>query len=676
MIAEKNLVVYKGRPALVTGVGEKIDISVFGSGEKVRVREKDITLLHAGPVTDRAGLERDIAALATEGGTPAEAVREAWELLAGSLEDGASVPLRELAELVYGEYSPRSAWGACLLLNEGRYFSGTIAALRPRPPAEVEAEGKKREAKDRDGQEREAVLDWLKGRRRGASGKGAERAPGGEAGEAGYPPGLDEALVRRHVQDAEALANGRSAKSRTLKDLGLPESPEDAHALLLDTGLWTPYLNPHPARFGLSPVSARIAPAPPPEEARRDLTGLPAFAIDSPWSLDPDDAVSVDGNTLYVHVADPAASIGPADPAEREARDRGATLYLPEGASRMLAEEALALFALGLAEKSPALTFKITLDETGEIRDAEIFPSWVKAARLTYAQADSLLDTADGTAVGGAAAAGTAAAGTAAAVTAAALKELHRIASGNQKRREAAGAVSIELPETHISVAEGRVSIEPIPAFRSAALVRECMLLAGEGAARWAAGQNPGGRRLAFPHVCQEAGDLPGQILPGMAGSWQLRRCMRPRTLSVKPGRHWGLGLAAYTQVTSPLRRYTDLLAHLQIRALLRGEEPLPEEEVLARLAAGELAASATVQAERASRAHWTAVYLSDKKESVWDAVALEKKGPRWVCMIPALALETQVPLPGDIAPNDPVKLVLKSVNIPRGETGFAGPVQ
>jgi exoribonuclease-2 len=146
---------------------------------------------------------------------------------------------------------------------------------------------------------------------------------------------------------------------------------------------------------------------------------------------------------------------------------------------------------------------------------------------------------------------------------------------------------------------------------------------------------------------------------------------MRPRTLSVKPGRHWGLGLDVSTQVTSPLRRYTDLLAHLQIRALLRGEDPLPEEEILARLGAGEAAASATVQAERASRAHWTAVYLSDKKDSVWDAVALEKKGPRWTLMIPALALETQVPLRQEIEPNDAVKLVLKSVRIPQGEAVF-----
>jgi exoribonuclease-2 len=610
-------------------------------------------------VTDVQGLEQDIAALEEESG--GVAVREAWELLSGSLEAGASVPLREVAELVYGDFSPRSAWGAYLLLAEGLYFSGTIEAVIPRSAAEVEGAEKKRESRVREGRERDLALEWLKNHRRKHSGvSGLSGAGDGE-------PGAEETSIRRFVQDVEALAWGKSAKSKTMKDLGLPESPEDAHALLLDTGLWTAQVNPHPSRFGLSPVSAKIIPDPPPEaEERRDLTFLPALAIDSPWSDDPDDAVSAEGNILYVHVADPAASIGSHSPAEKEARDRGATLYLPEGASRMLAEESLSLFALGLAETSPALTFKMTLDECGFIRDTEIFPSRVRVSRLSYAQADSLLEgAADHPESGGVPGEG------GDAVIRAALGELSRIAEGNLKRRLAAGAVDITLPESHISVREGKVSVEIIKPCRSAGIVRECMLLTGEGAGLWAGRQSAGTGRPAFPYISQEPGDLPRDILPGMAGSYQLRRCMRPRTLSTKPGRHWGLGLDVYTQVTSPLRRYTDLLAHLQIRALLRGEEPLHEEEVLARLGAGEAAALASVQAERASRAHWLTVFLSDKKDSLWDATALENKGPRWVFMIPALALETQVSVREDLEPNDQVKLMLKSVNIPKGETVF-----
>jgi hypothetical protein len=64
-------------------------------------------------------------------------------------------------------------------------------------------------------------------------------------------------------------------------------------------------------------------------------------------------------------------------------------------------------------------------------------------------------------------------------------------------------------------------------------------------------------------------------------------------------------------------------------------------------------------------------VYLSDKKDSVWDAVALEKKGNRWAVVIPSIALETQVSVQNELSPNENIKLVLKSVNIPKGEAVF-----
>jgi exoribonuclease-2 len=623
VITENALAAYKDRPALIREKSaDRITISLLG-GESIRVREKDIELVHPGPVKDLAGLE---AGIALDSG----AVREAWELL---LEQGGQTGLEELAELAFGDYSPASAWAAFRLLREGLYFDGSAATITARRREAVEAEEKKREEKQRETRERERFLERLRGYRR-------DPVPENRL--------LDDA---RFIQDVEALAYGKSPKSKTMRDLDLGETPEDAHTLLLDTGFWTAAVNPYPARFGLSPVSAKCVPGPPPPEERRDLTGLAAFAVDSPWSNDPDDAVSIENaengrRVLYVHVADPAASIVADSAAEREARDRGATLYLPEGASRMLAGESLSLFALGLAETSPALTFKIVIDEDGAIVDTDIFPSMVKVKRLTYEEADRL---ADGNAP-----------------ETAALRDLCALADKNLRRRAAGGAVNIDLPEIHIAVSRGQVTIEPITPYHSADMVRECMLIAGAGAASWAAGQG-----LPFPYATQEAGELPEEIPPGMAGSYRLRRCMRPRSLSIHPGRHWGLGIDAYTQVTSPLRRYSDLLAHLQIRALLRGGHPLSADEVSARLGAGEAAAAATVQAERASRLHWTMVYLSDKKDSVWDAVALEPKGNRWALIIPALALETQVSLRDDPAPNDLTRLTLKSVSIPRREAVF-----
>jgi exoribonuclease-2 len=245
------------------------------------------------------------------------------------------------------------------------------------------------------------------------------------------------------------------------------------------------------------------------------------------------------------------------------------------------------------------------------------------------------------------------------------LNALFDLAQRNYNRRIAMGAINIELPETYISVKDGEVNIEPVLPYHSVSLVRECMIITGEGAGIWAAGTG-----LAFPYISQEV-EIQGKVPSGLAGSWQLRRCMRQRILSTSPGQHQGLGLDIYTQVTSPLRRYTDLLAHLQIRAFLKGEKTLSTDEVSARLGFSEAAQTAVTQAERASKNHWTMVYLSGMKDTVWDAVALEKKGNRWAVIIPALALETQVPLQKDVLPNDNISLILKSVNIPRGEAVF-----
>ncbi|MDR1058995.1 MAG: RNB domain-containing ribonuclease [Treponema sp.] len=617
MIKEGALGAYKNKPVLVLGQGDKIDI-LFGDGEKLRVREKDIELVHPGPLGDLKELENAV----TEASP-----REAWELLR---EEGRGISLRELAELVYGDFSPPSAWAARRLLG-GSYFSGDPEHIVCRPPEEAEAAERKRREKDRETDEREGLFKALK--------SGAFRLTE-----------ENEAPVRRQLQDAEALALGRTAKSRSLRELGRPETPKEAHRLLLSIGMWQKKDNPHPERFGLSRSPAAALPSPPPPEDRVDLRGLPAFAIDNPWSNDPDDAVSLERGpgsrrTLYVHVADPASSVLPGSPPDLEARNRGTTLYLPEGSFPMLAPESLGLFALGLKEESPALTFRITLNEDLSIAETSVFPSLVSVSRLSYGEADREEPPPEAGGPEG-------------------LGGLFAFAGENAERRLNTGAVFIDFPEVHITVRGEDAAIEEIPPHRSAEMVRECMILAGEAAAKWALQ-----KRLPFPFIGQEAGELPEKRLEGLAGAYQIRRCMRPRSLSTRPAVHWGLGLDEYTQVTSPLRRYTDLLAHQQIRALLRGEAPLTVEVVLLRVSAAEAAASAAAKAERASRLHWTCVYLSDKKDSLWEGIVMDKKGA--LVLIPALGLETQVPLrKGEL--NGKVTLALKSVDIPGGELVFS----
>ena len=95
---------------------------------------------------------------------------------------------------------------------------------------------------------------------------------------------------------------------------------------------------------------------------------------------------------------------------------------------------------------------------------------------------------------------------------------------------------------------------------------------------------------------------------------------------------------------------------------------------MLRKLGAAERATLAVARADRATTLHWKLVYLLDKQDSVWDAVLLEKSGPRAVMFIPALGMETSCALsrvPNDLLPNDPVKLKLKSVKLAESAANF-----
>ncbi|MCL2809069.1 MAG: ribonuclease catalytic domain-containing protein [Treponema sp.] len=625
MINENALVIYKNKPAIVIDRADGKYTITLTDGEQVKVRDKDIELIHPGPVKNFSEIEID--------NPPESSIKEAWELL---LEENDPMSLKDLTNLIFSEYKPSTAFAVYSLLKDGLYFNGTIDAIIPRKKEDVENEESKRGEKLRETEERSGFINRIKACLKNPSGN------------------VIHSDDFRFMQDVEALAFGKSTKSRTLKDLGLSETPEDAHNLLLKTNFWTPMVNPHPVRFGLSLNNAVVCPdAPLANEQRQNLCHLKAFAIDNSWSNDPDDAISLteeSGKTIfYVHIADPASSITFDSPCEKEAKDRGATLYIPEGTYRMLADDSIPLFALGLSGKSPVLTFKMTIDTEGYVIDTEIFPSIVNVRRLTYEQADKEMEenSEDG----------------------AILRSLYDLTQKIFNRRAAQGAINIEYFDVHIFVENETVKIEQEIHCKSASIVKECMITAGEGTGTWAAS-----RGLAFPYISQEIETQPDnkqKDLGGIAGSFQLRRCMRPRVLSVKPGRHQGLGLETYTQVTSPLRRYTDLLSHIQIRKVLRGEKPLSADDISMRLGFGEAASSAVIHAERASNNHWVMVYLLNKINSGFDAIAIENKGNRWLVLIPSIALEIQIPLQKKVSPNETIKLVLKSVNISKGEAVF-----
>ncbi len=616
MIKKGSIVLYKNQYALVTEKGDKYAISFTGGSQSVR--EKDIALLHEGPVTSLSSIESGVDF------DLQQSLDEAWELLQDEGESAFS--LSQIAELSLGNFPAQKAWALYSALIGHPKFN-TEAFQNPHEPmfslrTEEEANAiiAKENEKGKEAEIREAFIKRLKQK------------------ELNLP---EDGI---YMGEVESLALGKTATSKIMKDAGYSCTPEKAHKLLLDTGVWNYSRNPHPSRFNLSKQSASEHLSHPPKEDRVTVDHI-AYAIDNAWSTDPDDAIAFDGEYLWVHVADPASTVMPDSPIDIAARGRGATLYLPEGAARMLAEESLVDYALGLAEAlnppelSRALSFKIKLDTEGTIEDVEVLKTFVKVERLTYEKADDLQHENY-------------------------LSPLFSIAERNIEKRRTNNAVFIDLPEVNIKVDKSEndveVRIASVAQTKSSEVVRECMLLAGEAAARFAFKNN-----IAFPYVSQESPDLPKELPDGLAGQHRLRRCMKRRSVGITPRGHAGLGILMYSQVTSPLRRYSDLVSHQQLRAFIDGRELLDKDEMLERISAGDAASSATIKAERKSSLHWTLVFLAKNPEWVGDAVVVELKDKQAIILIPSIAQESMIGISSDTQLNDVIKVKAMDINIP-----------
>jgi exoribonuclease-2 len=113
---------------------------------------------------------------------------------------------------------------------------------------------------------------------------------------------------------------------------------------------------------------------------------------------------------------------------------------------------------------------------------------------------------------------------------------------------------------------------------RSRLLVSEMMILAGDlaGALGAEEGVPLPYRRQAPPRDDARDRDVVDALPPGLPREFAIRATMRGATQSSSPGPHASLGVDAYVQFTSPIRRHTDLLAQYQLKAHLRGERKLP----------------------------------------------------------------------------------------------------
>ena len=372
-----------------------------------------------------------------------------------------------------------------------------------------------------------------------------------------------------------------------------------------------------------------------PDEDRRDLTYLDSYAIDDKGSNDPDDAISIDGEYIWVHIADVASIIPPDSELDKIASSRGANLYLPEKTITMLPEQITDKLALGLEEISPALSFKIKFYDNNDAKIEEITPSLIKVTRTTYDEVNKLIDEEP-------------------------FKSIFEVTERYRNKRIENGSIEIELPEVKVKYnnESNKVSVTPISDTKSRRLVTNAMLMTGEAVSRFAADNE-----IPIPYATQELREEI-HVTETLAGMFSCRMKLKPVALKDFPEKHSGLGLEFYTRVTSPLRRYVDLLVHQQLRAFLKNELTMGKEEVLEKATSAATKARDITYTERCSNKHWTIVYMEDSNWS-GEAVFVDTYNGRATYLIPELAYEFKMSIDPSSSLNSAINVKFTNANLP-----------
>lgn len=339
-------------------------------------------------------------------------------------------------------------------------------------------------------------------------------------------------------------------------------------------------------------------------KGRKDIRELPLVTIDGEDARDFDDAVycePLDGgrHRLLVAIADVSSYVLEQSPLDQEAWLRGTSVYFPNNVIPMLPE----VLSNGLCSLNPQVNrlcfvCDMEIDKHGNIDSYDFYQAVMYShARLTYTQVATLIE-------------GDADASNISSELQPAIHDLYKLSQKLGARRRQAGTVEFEIPEP-IIVFDDERKIERIEArARNDAhrLIEECMLAANICAALMlddsgAAGiyrvhDAPDEDKIADTRtflrqfkLLLPGGDEPGpehfsEVIkkvddPLIAKIVQtaLLRSMKQARYDVENTGHFALSFDSYTHFTSPIRRYSDLLVHRQIRRLIDNPELQDNDE-------------------------------------------------------------------------------------------------
>ena len=332
---------------------------------------------------------------------------------------------------------------------------------------------------------------------------------------------------------------------------------------------------------------------------RVDLREVPFVTIDGEDARDFDDAVYCEtrkgsGWRLYVAIADVSHYVRPGTALDKEAHNRGTSVYFPGTVIPMLPE----VLSNGLCSLNPevdrlAMVCEITISAKGKISGYKFYEGLIRShARLTYNQVWSMLErplSDEGKACRQQRRA-----------IVPHIEDLYNLFKVFKQVRAARGTIDFETVETRIIFGRNRKIEKIVPAVRNDAhkIIEECMLSANVCAARFLekhelAGlyrvhEDPalekclnlnmflGSLGLSIPQGRIKPADLQA-LLEGARDrpDFQVIQTMVLRSMSqaiytTDNQGHFGLAFNAYAHFTSPIRRYPDLLVHRAIRHVVR----------------------------------------------------------------------------------------------------------
>lgn len=331
-------------------------------------------------------------------------------------------------------------------------------------------------------------------------------------------------------------------------------------------------------------------------QGRMDLREVPMVTIDGEDAKDLDDAVSLsrkDGHyVLGVHIADVANYVQERSALDREALNRGTSVYLVDRVIPMLPRKlSNGICSLNAGEDRLALSCIMTIDRKGNVIDHVIAETVIRVdRRMSYTSVQKILDKDE-------------AETKAYEEFAPMFRLMQELAAVLREKRGRRGSIDFDLPETKVILDEEGHPADIRPYDRNAAtkIIEDFMLIANETVAEdyyWqdlpfvyrtheqpdpdrmrklAAFINNFGYRIRFKDEEVHPKELQ-KLLTKLAGTPEEMLLSRLSLRSMKQAKyttectgHFGLAASYYCHFTSPIRRYPDLQIHRIIKDNLRG---------------------------------------------------------------------------------------------------------